>query len=141
MRNTLTVSFVMILGFTAAGCKPASEPLRPVSGKVLFDGKPLHKGDVVFVPDAEKGNTHLQFGIGKLASDGTYTAQTIQQDGVKAGWYKVMILASENEPVASASWVPIWIVPEKYTKPETTPLSIEVVPDPASGAYDFKIEK
>ena len=123
-----------------AGCKKETPiPQHSVSGRVFFDGKAVPKGDVVFVPDAAKGNTHLQFGVGKLEPDGSYKAMTIQTEGVKPGWYKVMILATENEPQESLAWVPIWIVPVKYTKPETTDLSVEVIANPAAGAYDFTL--
>ncbi len=139
MRNTIPI-LVCVIGLV--GCKgETSVPLHPVAGRVMVDGKPLHKGDVVFVPDAEKGNTFLQFGMGKLNPDGTYTATTIHKEGVKPGWYRVMILATENEPQESLSWVPIWLVPTKYTKPETTDLTVEVVPNPPAGAYDFSIQR
>jgi len=105
----------------------------------MLDGKPLHKGDVVFVPDAAKGNTQLDFGMAKITLDGKYTADTFRKDGVKPGWYRVMILATENEPQDSLSWKPIWLVPVKYTKPESTDLLVEVVPNPPAGAYDFNL--
>lgn len=138
MAKTL---FVLALAFLVAGCSGERLiPLHPVAGRVTFAGKPVPKGEIVFVPDAEKGNTLLQFGIGKLNPDGTYTAQTLQKPGVQPGWYKVMVLATENEPKESPAWVPIWIVPVKYTKPETTDLRVEVVLNPAAGAYDFTLE-
>lgn len=121
------------------GCGEAPVPLHPVSGKVMLGNTPLHKGEVRFIPDASKGNGFLQFGIGKIAADGTYTAKTFQDEGVKPGWYRVTIFATENEPQESLSWVPIWIVPVKYTKPETTDLLVEVVPEPAPGAYDLNL--
>lgn len=121
-----------------SGCTSAV-PFHPVSGRVTVAGKPLHKGEVVFVPDASKGNTHLQFGMGKIASDGRFTAKTFSDEGVKPGWYRVMVIATENEPEESLSWVPIWIVPVKYTKPETTDIVVEVVPAPAPDAYHFNL--
>ena len=122
------------------GCSKPAEPMHPVAGSVRFNGKPLHKGDIVFVPDAAKGNPHLEFGIGKLDALGKYEIQTFKKEGVKPGWYKVMVLASENEPEANLAWVPIWIVPERYTKPETTKLAIEVVANPTPNCYDLVIE-
>lgn len=132
---------VLAIAFMLAGCSGERPiPLHPVTGRVSFAGKPVAKGEIVFVPDAEKGNPHLQFGIGKLNPDGTYTAQTLQKPGVQPGWYKVMIIATKNEPQESLSWIPIWIIPVKYTKPETTDLRAEVVPNAPAGAYDFRLE-
>jgi hypothetical protein len=135
----LWILFLVSSLLMATGCTQPI-PLHPVSGRVTLEGKAVHKGNIMFVPDATKGNPHLQFGVGLLAPDGTYTAKTIQDEGVKPGWYKVMIIASENEPEPTLAWVPIWIVPEKYTKAETSGLSVEVVPEPAPGAYDFNLE-
>ena len=139
MNKVFSVFACLLL---ATGCSRTTiVPLVPVSGKVVFDGKPVHKGDVVFVPNAEKGNSFLEFGIGKLAANGTYTARTLNNDGVKPGWYKVMVLATENEPQESPAWVPQWIVPLKYTKPETTDLHIEVVADAPAGAFDLTLSR
>lgn len=124
--RTLTL---ILAAFLPLGCQKPADPLYPVSGLVTLNGKALHKGDIVFVPDASKGNTHLQFGMGKIARDGTYAAHTINHPGVKAGWYKIMVLATENEPQESLSWVPIWLVPLKYTKPESTDLVVEIGPE------------
>ncbi len=132
---------LLSLGVFTVGCAKPEVPMHPVAGRVMFDGKPLHKGDIVFVPDADKGNPHLQFGMGKIGTDGSYVAQTFKKEGIQEGWYKVMVLATENEPEAHLGWVPIWIVPAKYTKPETTTLSVEVVANPAPGSYDIVIER
>lgn len=133
--------FVASVGLVVmlAGCGKAPVPLYPVSGKIMYEGKPLPKGTVCFIPDSTKGNLHPQFGISTIAPDGTYTAKTYTNEGVQPGWYRVKVLATENEPQPSPNWVPIWIVPEKYTTAET-PLEVEVVPEPAPGAYDFTLE-
>lgn len=138
-------SFTSLLASSAflflSGCRNSDDVLHPVAGQVLVDGKPLTKGDIAFVPDHAKGNTHLPFGMGKIGPDGRYVLKTYQQDGLKSGWYKVMILATENEPQENPSWVPIWLVPVRLTKPETTDLSVEVKADMPAGAADFDIRR
>ena len=141
MRMRISLLVCLFVCLAPACNRNSPETLQPVSGRVFLDGKPLHKGDVAFVPYAEKGNTALKFGMGKIDAEGNYTAKTFGDEGVKPGWYKVMVLATENEPQESPAWVPIWLVPVKYTKPESTPLAVEVVSEPAAGAYDLKLER
>ncbi|MSU77710.1 MAG: hypothetical protein EXS16_06405 [Gemmataceae bacterium] len=141
MTSFVRFCVCLLLCVIAIGCTKPEEPMHPVAGRVLFDGKPVQKGEVVLAPDAEKGNTNLQFSIGKIDRDGRYVVQTFKKAGTKAGWYKVMVLAFENEPEENPAWIPIWIVPEKYTKYETTTLAFEVVADPALGSYDLVIER
>jgi len=51
-------SFVALAGglVILAGCTPPPAPTFPVSGKVTYQQKPLTTGNIVFVPDASKGN-------------------------------------------------------------------------------------
>jgi hypothetical protein len=126
------------------GCAAREEPLHPVSGKVTIDGEPLTKGTVGLIPDLAKGNTSPYAPQGKLGSDGSYRIATLGRPGAAPGWYKVTIWASANEPASDSyqamkDFQPQWLVNEKYTQAETTDLSVEVVPSPASGAYDLKL--
>ena len=129
-----------------AGCGEADEQLAPVSGKVLVDGAPLTKGTVGLIPDEARGNTSPYRPLAKIEPDGTYQAFTLQRPGAPLGWYKVTVWATANEAPPAEShavkdWVPQWLVHEKYTRAETTDLSIEVVEAPPPGAYDLKLSK
>jgi hypothetical protein len=97
----------------------------PVSGKVTIDGEPLVSAMVTFHPE-KPGNT------GQAASepDGTYTLNTYgTKDGALVGKHTVTIerylppMPSQpggKLPSSKSS------VPKKYTRPDTSPLKVEV---------------
>jgi hypothetical protein len=64
----------------------------PVSGKVTYNGNPLEKGMISFVPDDPKG-----VGATGAIENGSYTMSTGgNHDGARAGMYKVIITAKED---------------------------------------------
>jgi hypothetical protein len=82
--SLLTVAVVIM---SATGC---GNGLRPVSGKLVVDGKPGMEGArVVFVP---QGNTKMANGV--VGADGTFEMMTYQKKGVMPGDYKVTMLNS-----------------------------------------------
>ncbi len=85
-----TALFALLL---VAGCK--GESSYPVSGTVTFDGKAVPAGEVVFTPDASKGNSGPAFlaeikdgvyqsPVGRGHIGGAYTARLIGFDGKPA---------------------------------------------------------
>ena len=130
----------------APGCGAQEEPLYPVSGKVTVEGEPLTTGTVGLIPDLARGNASPYAPQGKLGPDGSYTIATLDRPGAAAGWYKVTVWASANEPASDSyqaikDFQPQWLVNVKYTQADTTDLSVEVGPSPAAGAYDLKLSK
>jgi len=97
----------------------------PVSGKVMIGGEPLSSAMITFHPE-KPGNT------GQAASepDGTYTLNTYgTHDGALVGKHTVTVerylppmptQPGGKMPSAKAT------VPKKYTRPETSPLKVEV---------------
>jgi len=64
----------------------------PVSGTVTYNGNPLEKGSISFVPDDPKGT-----GASGVIENGSYTLSTGgEKDGARAGKYKVIISAKED---------------------------------------------
>lgn len=64
----------------------------PVSGTVTYNGSPLEKGSISFVPDDPKG-----LGGSGSIENGAYTMSTGGNgDGVQVGKYKVTITAKED---------------------------------------------
>jgi hypothetical protein len=64
----------------------------PVSGTVTYNGKPLERGDISFVPDDPKG-----IGATGVIENGSYALSTGGgNDGARAGKYKVTITAKED---------------------------------------------
>jgi hypothetical protein len=77
----------MVLATAVAGCSQ-SPTLNPVSGKVLYEGKPLAGALVSFHPEDSK------FGVatGYSKEDGTFTVVTGDVAGAAAGSYKVTVM-------------------------------------------------
>lgn len=126
--------FVVLL----AGCS-GGERLAPVSGKVTMNGQPLVLGSVVFHPDAEKGNTRTEEVRGQLGADGKYEMKVGTRSGAPAGWYKVTIHAFPA-PGPEQKGPPEPLGDERYRDPAKSGLSVQVVDNPATGAYDFDIK-
>ena len=116
----------------------------PVTGTVTVDGQPINVGQLVFTPDAAKGNTHRIVCVSRI-KDGHYDLETngvTRSDsgtGVPLGWYKVSFRILE-ESTKKHPMAPI-NVNEKFKDPDKTPLSVEVKDNPEPGAYDFKMTK
>ena len=118
-----------------AGCGDGPKVV-PVSGTATLDGKSLGGFMVTFIPDEANGNVAQVDCSAVLAADGKYSVTTDdrydQYQGVPPGWYKVTIWSQDDQKIP---------VHKKYQGFTTTPLSIEVVADPAPGAYDLKFTK
>src|SRR5262249_9210024 len=123
-------------------------PTFPVSGKVTLQNVPLTAKStiVLFKPDASRGNTSPFEPAGTVDAAGNYTVKTKAKNGAPPGWYKVMVTARDeaapqhpsdprHRPAAKS------LVPAKYGSEKTTNLAIEVVANPAPGAYDLKLSK
>jgi hypothetical protein len=147
MRTCGAAVLTVCAGLLAAGCGgPPPEKFVTVSGRVTVGGKPLSTGQIGFVPDESAGNPHPEYPTAAIQSDGTFTLATNDKAGVRPGWYKVVVWAWA-EPVPLA---PVYDangqlksyrshVAAKYSKRETTDLKVEVVENPAAGAYDFAL--
>jgi hypothetical protein len=143
LRPLLPVAAACLL---AVGCGDDSEVGRtlPVTGSVTLDGTPLTESSTVilFKPDAARGNTSLFEPAGTVDSQGVYRLTTKGKKGAPPGWYKVVVTAidsragrdaSHHRPAAKS------LVAAAYGQAATTPLAVEVVEDPAFGAYDLKL--
>jgi hypothetical protein len=140
----------LLLGLAAAGCADDSGVGKtvPVRGQIALDGRPLavKSGTVVFKPDTSRGNTCPFPPSGQIEEDGTYTLFTKGKKGAPPGWYKVSVTALGTPDLGTASRrgqrpLPRSLVPTRYGPPDTSGLEVEVVEDPAPGAYDLKLTK
>ena len=137
MGSRLLVSILCGSGLLALACCGGPK-LVTVAGTVTLDGKPLGGAAVSFNPDASKGNKARVSCLGRINPQGRYEVGTsgveASDSGVGAplGWYKVTLMTT-------LPGSPEIHVPSKYLDMEKTPLTVEVVADPAPGHYDFKL--
>jgi hypothetical protein len=108
------------VGSGCAGCGSKSSLAR-VRGKVLLDDKPLAAGSIVTIPESGRG-AH-----GAIA-DGEFELGTFgNNDGALPGVHKVAVVAYESAAGQGAeSGTGKLLVPQHYTSPESSGLTIEV---------------
>ncbi len=117
----------------------------PVVGTVTLKGKPFRLkanafARVWFHPDAAHGNSCPQIPLGDIDADGHYRLATRGRDGAPPGWYKVMVIATENiDPNRPSKRRPSF-VPRRYGNPDTSGLRIQVVAAPSAGAYHLVLK-
>ena len=130
---------VLILSLLGCNGDPVGRTV-PVKGTVKLDGQPLKQGSLVFWPDAAKGNSLAVEAAAQISAEGTYELITRGKPGAPPGAYKVTVMAqvpiNPKDPYSKAKL----LVPTEYTTKETTPLQIEVVDNPAPGAYDLPVK-
>ncbi len=87
----LTASVILVIT-SCGGTDDGLGRRFPVSGKVTYNGKPLAKGSISFVPDDPKG-----VGASGAIENGSYAMSTGgNSDGARSGKYKVTITAKED---------------------------------------------
>ena len=122
----------MLLGLCAAGgCGTDRLPVAPVEGKIVYQGKPLEFGGVMF--QAPSGPPAR----GRIGSDGTFRLSTYGDgDGAVIGKHRVRITCFETQrpgaPPPSKDEEPGLgesLIPRKYAGFHTSGLEVEVKPD------------
>ncbi|MFH1264746.1 MAG: hypothetical protein ABIK89_03420 [Planctomycetota bacterium] len=122
----------------AAGCSRGPDvQMVPVQGTVKFTDGTVPQGEtsrIVFEPVAGGPNQIRKMASGEIRPDGSFEMMTIKQgDGVIAGKYKVIFEVFKTYLGRES------LVPDKYTKPETTPLEVTVEAD--AKPFEFELEK
>lgn len=115
------------------GCGPTRPATATVKGNVTYHGKPVVEGTVTFYPE------HGRPATGSLAADGSYRLTTFAEgDGAMLGRHRVTIEArritvstvpggTDGESVGAYGPPKVeWLVPEKYSSRNATPLTAEV---------------
>jgi hypothetical protein len=150
LRGPSLFPAALLFVFLASGCGDASGVGKtlPVTGKVTLDDAPLTAAStiILFKPDDAKGNTSPFEPTGTVDDQGNYTLSTRGKKGAPPGWYKVIVTATEARPEQAMGPrhhhpTPRSLLPARYGQAATTPLAIEVVEQPASGAYDLKLTR
>lgn len=147
---TLPVLTMFVFGITVngVGCssKKKEDRIFPVSGTAKVEGELLPVGWIVFYPDEERGNKNTALPFADIKSDGSYELFTNGKPGAALGHYKVVVGATRDPLPAAPTFdesakKPQWLMAEKYLKPETTDLFIEVVEKPGPGQYDLILSR
>lgn len=132
----------LFLGLFAVGLVGCGGQESSVAGKVTLDGSPLtlspgSSGTVTFKSTSGGGMAQ-----GQLDSSGNYSLNTGSDAGLKAGAYKVTVVATEMPPADpnNRSFVPIPkpLTPAKYGNPDTSGLTADVKPGKNDQNFDLK---
>jgi hypothetical protein len=117
----------------AAGCGPDRPLTIPVNGTVTVDGTPVEGASVMFMPQFQGRPA-----VGLTDTSGRFTLTTFARgDGAQPGQHKVTVTLQKttgfvaDKDGLSGGIAPEgvrveWLVPERYSNPETSGLSIEV---------------
>jgi hypothetical protein len=132
------VGFFALSGVLLTGCHQRPTTLNHVSGKVFFQGAPLHGGIIVFSPDTSRGESG-NIAFSKIHDDGSYTLTTDAAAGATAGWYRITVASLSEGSSASLDSLPISLVPEKYRDPQLSLLQCEVK-DNRDNHLDFNLD-
>jgi hypothetical protein len=107
--------------------------LVPIRGEVVYHGKPLGEGQVVYLP-LETGSGRQA--TGQIQADGTFQLTTREaNDGVAKGKYRIAIFAyaphpgepqtrEEHEAIAQRGGLKRdYLIPARYADPATSELT------------------
>jgi hypothetical protein len=122
--NSWLVAFaaVALLVAPGSGCK-RNPRVVPVSGTILYNGKPLPFGSVMFQPD--KG----QAAVGDVQADGSFKLSSYgPNDGAVPGKHKVSISCYEGHRPGKASGDSLGklLIPLKYTRFGSSGLTADI---------------
>lgn len=132
-RVCLAVAVIAI-----SGCGQSGPKLRPVSGKVTFQGKPVVEGSIRF--SNPRAGVDI---VAKLGADGTYAVAMARGAGLPEETYQIAIVPNRKSAptgtfVASPEPNPSDI-PPKYRDPATSGLTMTVKPE--SNVFDVDMQK
>jgi hypothetical protein len=136
------LSFALVL-ILLAGCAKGLRRV-PAEGTIELDGKPMDGGIVYLSPDESMGNTARVSPTSPIKK-GRFQIKTAGIErhdsgpGVPLGWYKVHVRVNLIGEQPFFPGQPAVAIDPIYLDPENTPLTFEVVDNPAPGAYDLKL--
>ena len=136
MRTCLLWIWIPLIWFVAgcAGRDSERANVYPVHGSVFFNSKPA-AGAIVRVHGVEANGTAV-LPRAVVQKDGTFSLMTFEAgDGVPAGRYRVSVYwrqQGREEGQEGPS-----LIPERYSRPETSGLEIEVKAEPENKLSPF----
>ena len=154
MDTAISLRVAVGLLVCMVGCGPAGPDMGQVTGSVSFEGLPVTAGTVQFWPESGRPSRAT------ISEDGTYELTTFESnDGALVGEHRVTIKAtqqSQSAPKLESTAAEIahysqkgakpirasrvkWLVPEKYSEVDTSPLVATV--ESGVNNIDFEIGK
>jgi hypothetical protein len=127
---------LIVLAAALPGCGDRQPKRVLVRGRVLYQGKPLSGGTIVFTPDADRGN-YGPLAHAPIEADGTYRLTTDGGVGASPGWHRVTIAPAPAPPAKARDARPNPM--ERFRHPELSGLGREVTQDPEN-VIDFNID-
>jgi hypothetical protein len=123
---------------TALLCNSCSgdgrRPVFPVRGQVFFEGKPTPEALVIFHP-VNDPDPRAPRPLTRVAADGSFTPTTYTtNDGAPAGEYDVTVVwvkeIDQQHLPKDEQREPRNLLPERYAKPETSGLRVQIKEGP-----------
>lgn len=136
-RARLGLLGIVIVAGVAGGCGATGPGMAQVNGQVTYQGKPVPKGTVSFVPAAPGGRN----ATGQIDEAGNYRLQTENPgDGALLGDYNVSISARDDvvlDYIPKKPIPPKHLAPAKYEDPAKSGLKATV--RSGSNSIDFPL--
>jgi len=130
-RHCLLIAAVALA--VSVGCSGDSLSTVPATGIVTLDGNPVAGAGVMFIPVQEGPPASAV-----TDAEGKFTLETAGQPGAVPGQHRVTVTLQKTTGVtvneegleagpAGQGQIKIeWVVPEKYSRPDTSELTAEV---------------
>jgi hypothetical protein len=122
---SLALAGALALGMTS--CRRSDhEPVYPVTGKVLYNGKPAEGAQITLVPLDGKNAKTPRPGA-QVKRDGSFRLSTFASyDGAPPGRYAVTIVYRSAEKKENDENMGPDLLRGRYTEPKSTPLAVDV---------------
>jgi hypothetical protein len=121
----------LLFALLLAGCGSEARSPATVRGRVLFQGRPLAGGTVVFTPHPERGPAGKP-AVATIDSQGTFRLNAEGSPYIVAGWYRVTLA----DPGLPETWA---IFPAALRRPDRSGLEREVLAG-QDNVFEFQIE-
>lgn len=122
-----SASLFLAVLFCLPGCQKATQAVHPVRGQVLYKGQPIKDCRVIFYP---KDNPNDMDRPEDYTDEQGFFEVTARRNekGAAAGTYTVVLIWRDRnpDPNAETSWTGPNKLPEKFGKPSTSDLQVEV---------------
>jgi len=125
------ITLMTLVLLATGGCGGEKSDMVPIRGEVIYEGKPVTQGQVVYLPKNPQTGRQSS---GPIKPDGTFVMTTQKGgDGVKFGEYEIVVFgygtdpgdgATSREAVESArKKAPKSVIPTKYSSRGASGLS------------------